>query len=73
MFPNLDAEQARHRMTNEQTGEYLNLSRVSYEKKKKQGRFTPRECKKLCQLFHVDFEYLFEEENEADKKEKEVG
>lgn len=37
MFPNLDAEQARNRMTNEETARELKLSRVSYEKKKKQG------------------------------------
>lgn len=64
MFPNLDAEQARNRMTNEETARELKLSRVSYEKKKKTGRFTPRECKKLCEVFKVGFEYLFEEEDE---------
>ena len=66
MFPNLDAEQARKKMTNEKTAEELNLSRVSYEKKKKQGRFTPRECRMLCKLFGVSFEYLFLEVDEEE-------
>ncbi len=61
MFPNLDAEQARYKMTNEKTANYLNLSRVSYEKKKHSGKFTIREGKLLCKLFKVKFEYLFEE------------
>lgn len=59
MFNNLVAEQARHKMTNENVAEKLGISRVSYESKKKSGRFTVSECWALCSLFKCSFEYLF--------------
>ena len=34
MFPNLDAEQARKGLTNQQVAAEIGLSRVSYERKK---------------------------------------
>lgn len=60
MYNNLNAEQARAHMTNQQVAEKLGLSRVSYESKKKSGRFIARECAKLCALFGCSFDYLFE-------------
>ena len=39
MFKNLDAEQARNNMTNQQVADYLGISRPSYERKKKTGKF----------------------------------
>ncbi len=60
MFANLKAEQARNNMTNEYVAKQLGLSRVSYEHKKKSGRFVIHECKKLCFLFEKNFEYLFQ-------------
>lgn len=62
MFPNLQAEQARHRMTNQQVADYLGLTRRSYEQKKASGRFVVAECNRLCALFHCDFSYLFDVE-----------
>ena len=59
MLPNLDAEQARKRMSNQTVAEYLELSRVSYESKKKTGRFVVKEIKALCDLFGCTFDYLF--------------
>ena len=59
MLPNLDAEQARKRMSNQSVADYLKLSRVSYESKKKTGRFVVKEIKDLCALFKCSFEYLF--------------
>lgn len=59
MFRNLDAEQARHGLTNSDVAEKLNISRVSYESKKKSGKFTTLEIKALCELFHCKFDYLF--------------
>ena len=64
MFKNLDAEQARAGMSNTNVAEKLGISRVSYENKKKTGKFTTREIKKLCRLFKCKFDYLFAEENE---------
>lgn len=65
MFRNLDAEQARKGMTNMAVAEFLGLSRVSYENKKKSGKFTTIESKKLCLLFACDFEYLFATDEDA--------
>lgn len=66
MFRNLEAEQARFAYTNQQMAEKLNLSRVSYENKKKSGKFTAIEAKALCKIFMVSFDYLFE--TEADRE-----
>ena len=62
MFPNLQAEQGRNGMTNQAVADVLQLTRASYEQKKKSGNFTVSECKALCQLFKTSFEYLFNKE-----------
>lgn len=64
MFRNLDAEQARHAMTNEDVAKILDVSRVTYESKKKTGKFTLSEIKSLCSLFSCGFDYLFETKEE---------
>ena len=64
MFRNLDAEQARHGYTNQNMADKLGISRVSYENKKKSGKFTTAEIKILCKLFKCKFDYLFAESNE---------
>ena len=48
MFRNLEAEQARLRLTNQKVADILET----------------REIKKLCRLFKCKFDYLFAEENE---------
>ncbi|MGO5166400.1 MULTISPECIES: hypothetical protein [unclassified Candidatus Paralachnospira] len=63
MFRNLEAEQARKGYTNAQMAEKLRISRVSYENKKKSGKFTALEAKRLCKIFCVKFDYLFETED----------
>nr|DAH82645.1 MAG TPA: LAMBDA REPRESSOR (TRIPLE MUTANT)/DNA COMPLEX-DNA COMPLEX, DOUBLE HELIX, TRANSCRIPTION-DNA.1A [Bacteriophage sp.] len=59
MFRNLDAEQARKGFNNSDVAERLGISRVSYENKKKTGKFTTFEIKALCKLFDSKFDYLF--------------
>lgn len=59
MFRNLEAEQARYGFNNSDMGEKLGISRVSYENKKKNGKFTTIEIKTLCKLFRCKFDYLF--------------
>lgn len=59
MFRNLEAEQARFGYTNLETAKILGISRNSYEKKKKTGKFTATEVKLLCKTFNTTFEYLF--------------
>ena len=51
MFPNLQAEQARKKMTNQQVANYLGISRRSYEQKKQSGRFIAMECNCLWAIF----------------------
>lgn len=65
MFRNLDAEQARAGLSNEQIANYLSLSRITYENKKKTGNFKYGEITKLLDLFKVKFEYLFAETKET--------
>ena len=64
MFRNLDAEQARYSYTNQQMADLIGISRVSYENKKKTGKFTAIEAKKLCKIFKVKFDYLFAAESD---------
>ena len=65
LFRNLDAEQARKGMTNADVAEKLRISRVSYENKKKTGKFTTLEIKALCRMFGCKFDYLFQTDEEA--------
>lgn len=67
MFRNLEAEQARFGYTNQMVAEKLGISRVSYENKKKSGKFTTTEIKALCKLFKCKFDYLFSEETQDEK------
>ena len=59
MYPNLNAEQARHNMTNQQVADKLGICRNSYESKKKNGKFVVAEAAKLCRMFDSEFNYLF--------------
>lgn len=59
MFKNLQAEQARSGMTNQQVADILKISRNSYEHKKKTGKFVVPEIWALCHLFKCTYEYLF--------------
>lgn len=65
MFKNLDAEQARHSYTNQRMADMVGISRVSYENKKKTGKFTALEAKKMCKIFKVKFDYLFATDDDA--------
>ena len=69
MFRNLDAEQARAGMNNTQVAERLGISRVSYESKKKSGKFTTPEIKALCVMFSCSFDYLFASDEKEGAKE----
>ena len=64
MFRNLDAEQARLKLTDQKVADKLGISRVSYVNKKKTGKFTTMEIKALCKLFRRKFDYLFDTEEE---------
>ncbi len=69
MYPNLLGQKAFHKLTDEDMGRIINVSRNSYSQKIRSGRFYPDECKKYCEYFHKSFEFLFETEEIM----KEVG
>lgn len=69
MFRNLNAEQKRFDLNNQQMAEYLGFKdRKSYETKKATGTFTLTEAKKLVKLFGVSFDYLFETAEEREEE-----
>lgn len=70
MFRNLEAEQARNGMTNQQVADVIKISRVSYENKKRTGKFSLSEIKLLCDYFNCTFEYLFETAENTNKNTK---
>ena len=59
MFRNLEAEQKRFSLTNSEVVDRLGISRVTYESKKKTGKFTRSEIVTLLSMFNCKFEYLF--------------
>lgn len=59
MFPNLEAEQKRYGLTNADVAKILQVSRTTYEAKKKNGNFSRSQLVILCNYFHCNFEYLF--------------
>lgn len=63
MFRNLEAEQHRKGLTNAGVAQLLNISRVTYETKKKTGKFTRSEIVILLRFFECKFEYLFATDN----------
>lgn len=64
MYPNLMGQKAYHKLTTEQMGAIIGLSRQSYEVKMESGRFTPEECKKFCRYFGKSFDFLFATDEE---------
>ena len=59
VFPNLSAEQARRGKTDDDIATVLNISRVSYGAKKRDGRFSITEANALCDYFGCPYVYLF--------------
>jgi DNA-binding XRE family transcriptional regulator len=70
MFPNLEAEQARARMTNSQMAAHLGISRTTYENKKKSGLFNRPEIVALLKLFGCSFDYLFATDEDISSNRK---
>jgi len=59
MFPNLEAEQARKKHTNEFVARELSISRQSYESKKRTGGFKLVEINRLLAIYSATYDYLF--------------
>lgn len=65
MYPNLMGQKEYHKLSGEDMGKIIGISRTSYEQKIKSGRFTPAECKAYCDYFDKKFEYLFASQEEC--------
>lgn len=63
MFKNLDAEQARRGLTNSAVAEKLGISRVSYESKKKSGKFYVYEVKSYVSFSNVSLTIFLKQKN----------
>ena len=59
MFPNLMGQKAFHKLTSEEMGSIIGVSRQTYESKMQSGRFYPQECVAYCRYFGKPFDYLF--------------
>lgn len=68
MYPNLMGQKVYRKLTAEQMGNIIGLSRQSYEAKMESGRFTPEECKAYCRYFGKSFDYLFATDEEISGK-----
>lgn len=64
MFRNLEAEQKRRGLSNQQVADILGISRATYESKKKSGKFNRPQIIALLKLFNCNFYYLFFTEND---------
>lgn len=65
MFPNLMGQKAFHKLTSDDMGKIIKVSRQTYESKIKTGRFTPMECAAYCRYFNKPFDFLFATETDA--------
>lgn len=59
MFPNLNAEQARMDLSDERLATEMGITRKTFCKKKKTGKFGFGEINFLLDRFDCDYEYLF--------------
>ena len=73
MFPNIEAEQHRRKLTNVDVAKLLGISRTTYEKKKRIGNFSRNQIILLCDYFNCNFEYLFATEIEVFDKSLNVS
>ncbi len=64
MFPNLLGQKAYRGLTDEDMGAIIGVSRNAWQQKIKSGRFTPQECKTLCDYFGKSFAYLFADDGD---------
>lgn len=65
MFPNLMGQKALHKLSNEEMGKIIGISRTAFESKVKSDRFTAEECRTYCKYFSKQFEFLFARDSEC--------
>ena len=63
---NLEAERARHNMTNGDLAKLIGVTEATIlSKKKDPGKFTKREMEQICNYFNCTIEYLFAETDDT--------
>lgn len=67
MFPNLMGMKEYYKLSSEEMGSIIGVSRQTYENKMQTGKFTPSECKAYCKRFGKSFDFLFATIEEAEK------
>lgn len=65
MYANLLGQKAFHKLTDDDMGRIIGVSRNTYSQKIRSGRFTPIECRAFCTYFGKSFDYLFATEANA--------
>ena len=58
MFRNINAEQARRGVTDQEIADLLGITRSTYSRKKNTGNFSLSEVRFLMRYFDCDFDYL---------------
>ena len=61
MLNNLNAEQKRRGLTNEQVADIIGVAENTYIWKKRTGKFFRHEILKLMEFFDCEFDYLFKD------------
>lgn len=64
MFANLLGQKAVRHLSDADMAHIIGVSRNTYMTKVRTGKFTPEECKTLCEYFNKPFDYLFAEDGE---------
>lgn len=64
MLKNLLAEKIAHRLTNQEMANIIGTSRLTYENKVRNDKFTVSECKAFMKYFNKTFEVLFATDND---------
>lgn len=59
MFRNINAEQARRGVTDQEIADLMGITRSTYSRKKNTGNFSLSEVRFLMHYFDCDFDYLF--------------
>ena len=65
MYVNLLRQKAYHRLTDDDMGKIIGVSRNTYNQKLRNGRFWPNECKAFCMYFNKPYDCLFATERET--------
>jgi transcriptional regulator with XRE-family HTH domain len=73
MFPNIEAERARRKMTVEDLTSVLGVSRKTYYNWCAKGKIPQSKIEKMADIFNVSIDYLLSQEQALNYKYKKKG